>query len=59
MLPPGGQHSDKGLKETILDDDDCPLQIFRDWPNDKGNKTTKGLEFKDLHMSIRMFAFLK
>ncbi|XP_073483633.1 afadin isoform X20 [Aquarana catesbeiana] len=36
MLPPGGQHSDKGLKETILDDDDCPLQIFRDWPNDKG-----------------------
>ncbi|XP_072265207.1 afadin isoform X15 [Pyxicephalus adspersus] len=36
MLPPGGLHSDKGLKETILDDDECPLQIFRDWPSDKG-----------------------
>ncbi|KAM5163941.1 afadin isoform 3-T3 [Mantella aurantiaca] len=36
MLPPGGQHSDKGLKETILDDDECPLQTFRDWPSDKG-----------------------
>ncbi|XP_053566893.1 afadin [Bombina bombina] len=35
-LPPGAQHSDKGIKETILDDDDCPLQIFRDWPTDKG-----------------------
>ncbi|KAM9316702.1 afadin [Gastrophryne carolinensis] len=35
-LPPGGQHSDKGLKETILDDDECPLQIFRDWTSDKG-----------------------
>ncbi|XP_068087887.1 afadin isoform X5 [Hyperolius riggenbachi] len=36
MLPPGAQHSDKGIKEAILDDDDCPLQIFRDWPSDKG-----------------------
>ncbi|XP_018413212.1 PREDICTED: afadin isoform X2 [Nanorana parkeri] len=36
MLPPGGQHSDKGLKEAILDDDECPLQIFRDWSSDKG-----------------------
>uniref|UniRef100_A0A8C5WE28 Afadin n=1 Tax=Leptobrachium leishanense TaxID=445787 RepID=A0A8C5WE28_9ANUR len=36
MLPPGAQHSDKGMKEIILDDDDCPLQIFRDWPSDKG-----------------------
>ncbi|XP_064342526.1 afadin isoform X12 [Camelus dromedarius] len=36
-LPPGAQHSDeKGAKETILDDDECPLQIFRDWPSDKG-----------------------
>ncbi|XP_063773690.1 afadin isoform X9 [Pseudophryne corroboree] len=36
MLPLGAQHSDKGMKETILDDDECPLQIFRDWPSDKG-----------------------
>ena len=33
MLPPGAQHSDeKGAKEVILDDDECPLQIFREWP---------------------------
>ncbi|XP_076976978.1 afadin isoform X18 [Tamandua tetradactyla] len=37
MLPPGSQHSDeKGAKEIILDDDECPLQIFREWPTDKG-----------------------
>ncbi|XP_064216523.1 afadin isoform X4 [Aotus nancymaae] len=37
MLPPGAQHSDeKGAKEIILDDDECPLQIFREWPSDKG-----------------------
>uniref|UniRef100_A0A671FSB9 Afadin n=1 Tax=Rhinolophus ferrumequinum TaxID=59479 RepID=A0A671FSB9_RHIFE len=37
MLPPGAQHSDeKGAKEIILDDDECPLQIFREWPGDKG-----------------------
>ncbi|KAM5229183.1 afadin isoform 2-T2 [Ctenodactylus gundi] len=37
MLPPGSQHSDeRGAKEIILDDDECPLQIFRDWPSDKG-----------------------
>ncbi|XP_078412872.1 afadin isoform X4 [Cetorhinus maximus] len=37
VLPPGAQHSDdKGAKETLLDDDECPLQIFRDWPSDKG-----------------------
>ncbi|KFO37423.1 Afadin, partial [Fukomys damarensis] len=37
MLPPGAQHSDeRGAKEIILDDDECPLQIFRDWPSDKG-----------------------
>uniref|UniRef100_A0A8C4RWT3 Afadin n=1 Tax=Erpetoichthys calabaricus TaxID=27687 RepID=A0A8C4RWT3_ERPCA len=36
VLPPGSHNSDdKGGKETILDDSDCPLQIFRDWPNDK------------------------
>ncbi|XP_061480382.1 afadin isoform X21 [Rhineura floridana] len=36
-LPPGAQHSDdKGAKEFILDDDECPLQIFREWPIDKG-----------------------
>lgn len=38
MLPPGAQHSDdSGAKESILDDDECPLQIFREWPSDKGN----------------------
>ncbi|XP_067900730.1 afadin isoform X3 [Heterodontus francisci] len=37
VLPPGAQHSDdKGAKETLLDDDECPLQIFRDWPSDQG-----------------------
>ncbi|XP_054830079.1 afadin isoform X14 [Eublepharis macularius] len=37
MLPPGAQHSDdKGAKESVLDDDECPLQIFREWPSDKG-----------------------
>uniref|UniRef100_A0A8C0H010 Afadin n=1 Tax=Chelonoidis abingdonii TaxID=106734 RepID=A0A8C0H010_CHEAB len=37
MLPPGAQHSDdKGAKEIILDDDECPLQIFREWSSDKG-----------------------
>ncbi|XP_060986504.1 afadin isoform X14 [Dama dama] len=37
MLPPGAQHSDeKGAKEVILDDDECPLQIFREWPSDRG-----------------------
>ncbi|XP_035296343.1 afadin isoform X17 [Cricetulus griseus] len=37
MLPPGSQHSDeRGAKEVILDDDECPLQIFREWPSDKG-----------------------
>ncbi|XP_032881593.1 afadin isoform X11 [Amblyraja radiata] len=37
VLPPGVQHSDdKGVKEILLDDDECPLQIFRDWPGDKG-----------------------
>ncbi|KAG8123635.1 hypothetical protein E2320_019033 [Naja naja] len=38
MLPPGAQHSDdSGAKESILDDDECPLQIFREWPSDKGH----------------------
>ncbi|XP_069788249.1 afadin isoform X2 [Narcine bancroftii] len=37
VLPLGAQNSDdKGVKETLLDDDECPLQIFRDWPSDKG-----------------------
>ncbi|XP_023370379.1 afadin isoform X2 [Otolemur garnettii] len=64
MLPPGSQHSDeKGAKEAILDDDECPLQIFREWPSDKGilvfqlkrrppdyipKKTKKHLEGKQL-----------
>ncbi|XP_075123842.1 afadin isoform X3 [Leptodactylus fuscus] len=36
ILPAGTQHSEKAMKETILDDEECPLQIFRDWPSDKG-----------------------
>nr|XP_033794228.1 afadin isoform X3 [Geotrypetes seraphini] len=36
MLLSGVQQSDKGARETILDEDDCPLQIFREWPSDKG-----------------------
>ncbi|KAG8444323.1 hypothetical protein GDO86_009491, partial [Hymenochirus boettgeri] len=36
ILTPGGQHSEKCMKEYILDDDECPLQIFRDWPSEKG-----------------------
>ncbi|XP_041108493.1 afadin isoform X7 [Polyodon spathula] len=36
LLPPGSQHSDdKGASESVLDDADCPLQIFREWPSDK------------------------
>uniref|UniRef100_A0A4W6EQK0 Afadin, adherens junction formation factor n=1 Tax=Lates calcarifer TaxID=8187 RepID=A0A4W6EQK0_LATCA len=27
---------DKSGKEVILDDTECPLQIFRDWPADRG-----------------------
>ncbi|KAJ8009047.1 hypothetical protein DPEC_G00084780 [Dallia pectoralis] len=27
---------DKSGKEVILDDTECPLQIFRDWPSDRG-----------------------
>ncbi|XP_065112361.1 afadin isoform X19 [Paramisgurnus dabryanus] len=27
--------NDKPVKETILDDNDCPLQILRDWTSDK------------------------
>ncbi|XP_052379514.1 afadin-like isoform X14 [Oncorhynchus keta] len=27
---------DKSGKEIVLDDMECPLQIFRDWPNDRG-----------------------
>ncbi|XP_021324369.1 afadin isoform X43 [Danio rerio] len=27
--------NDKAVKETILDDTDCPLQILRDWTSDK------------------------
>nr|XP_035974520.1 afadin isoform X10 [Halichoerus grypus] len=42
MLPPGAQHSDeKGAKEIILDDDDCPLQIFREWPSDKDGSDSR------------------
>uniref|UniRef100_A0A671V2N2 Afadin, adherens junction formation factor n=1 Tax=Sparus aurata TaxID=8175 RepID=A0A671V2N2_SPAAU len=29
-------HHDKSSKEVILDDAECPLQIFRDWPADRG-----------------------
>ncbi|XP_030051785.1 afadin isoform X3 [Microcaecilia unicolor] len=36
MLPSGVQQSDRGAKETILDEDECPLQIFREWSSDKG-----------------------
>ncbi|XP_073407940.1 afadin isoform X19 [Dendrobates tinctorius] len=36
ILTSGIQHSDTAVKETILDDEECPLQIFRDWPSDKG-----------------------
>lgn len=33
-------HSDdKPVKETILEDSECPLQIFRDWTSDKGLTT--------------------
>jgi len=32
--------NDKQVKETILDDTDCPLQILRDWTSDKGQQNT-------------------
>ncbi|XP_026197066.1 afadin isoform X7 [Anabas testudineus] len=30
------RQDDKSKKEVILDDTECPLQIFRDWPADRG-----------------------
>ncbi|XP_055088422.1 afadin isoform X3 [Periophthalmus magnuspinnatus] len=30
------RQDDKSGKEVILDDNECPLQIFRDWPTDRG-----------------------
>ncbi|XP_037305701.2 afadin isoform X15 [Pungitius pungitius] len=30
------RQEDKSSKEVILDDAECPLQIFRDWPADRG-----------------------
>ncbi|XP_074470812.1 afadin isoform X13 [Sebastes fasciatus] len=30
------RQDDKSGKEAILDDAECPLQIFRDWPADRG-----------------------
>ncbi|XP_051908207.1 afadin isoform X9 [Hippocampus zosterae] len=30
------RQDDKSAKEVILDDSECPLQIFRDWPADRG-----------------------
>ncbi|XP_019727060.1 afadin isoform X2 [Hippocampus comes] len=30
------RQDDKSAKEVILDDGECPLQIFRDWPADRG-----------------------
>uniref|UniRef100_A0A8C7MWF1 Afadin n=1 Tax=Oncorhynchus kisutch TaxID=8019 RepID=A0A8C7MWF1_ONCKI len=35
LLPPP-HTDDKSGKEIVLDDTECPLQIFRDWPNDRG-----------------------
>uniref|UniRef100_A0A8C7V5Z5 Afadin n=1 Tax=Oncorhynchus mykiss TaxID=8022 RepID=A0A8C7V5Z5_ONCMY len=35
-LPPVPTQHDKSGKEIVLDDTECPLQIFRDWPNDRG-----------------------
>ncbi|XP_040925334.2 LOW QUALITY PROTEIN: afadin-like [Betta splendens] len=29
------RQDDKSSKEVILDDNECPLQILRDWPNDR------------------------
>ncbi|XP_031717572.1 afadin isoform X15 [Anarrhichthys ocellatus] len=31
------RQDDKSGKEAILDDSECPLQIFRDWPADRGS----------------------
>ncbi|XP_072299550.1 afadin isoform X13 [Eucyclogobius newberryi] len=30
------RQDDKSSKEVVLDDNECPLQIFRDWPADRG-----------------------
>uniref|UniRef100_A0A8C6KEZ1 Afadin n=1 Tax=Nothobranchius furzeri TaxID=105023 RepID=A0A8C6KEZ1_NOTFU len=35
-LPPLIRQDEKSGKEAILDDLECPLQIFRDWPTDRG-----------------------
>uniref|UniRef100_A0A669F0W2 Afadin n=1 Tax=Oreochromis niloticus TaxID=8128 RepID=A0A669F0W2_ORENI len=36
LIPPHPKLYDKSGKEVILDDYECPLQIFRDWPADRG-----------------------
>nr|CAG5927838.1 unnamed protein product [Menidia menidia] len=36
VVVPGCSQDDKSGKEVILDDAECPLQIFRDWPADRG-----------------------
>lgn len=40
------QQDDKSGKEVILDDNECPLQIFRDWPADRGNTHRHMLTYK-------------
>lgn len=38
------QQDDKSSKEVILDDAECPLQIFRDWPADRGHLHAHALQ---------------
>ncbi|KAG9336263.1 hypothetical protein JZ751_002610 [Albula glossodonta] len=42
VLAPGSQRSDhRDGKEMILEDSECPLQIFRDWPGDKDGSDSR------------------
>lgn len=40
VVPQMIHSDDKPVKETILEDSECPLQIFRDWTSDQGRTDT-------------------
>lgn len=46
------QQDDKSGKEVILDDNECPLQIFRDWPADRGKTHRHMLMYSGMKTSF-------
>lgn len=54
------QQDDGTGKEVILDDSECPLQIFRDWPADRGDTPTQSatiLFFSKEALVVPLFFF--